>query len=388
LAQGSGANHALAVCPNARRALLAWGQNGTAQVGDGTHAERLVPLDISAFGSLAGALVSRVAAGAYHTLAVDSEGRVHAWGDNSFGQLGTPPGAPASRVADLVSGGSLAPGARVSRVAAGHGCSFAVTVGGEVHAWGHNIWGQLGNGTCADQASPVLVSSHGSLFGRCAADVAAGHCHALVVDTIGQVHAWGNNAAGQLGNNMAYARAVVPVNVACFGSLMGRAVLQVSAGYDFSVARDCEGHVHAWGRNQHGQVGNGTTEPVRVPEMVIGGSLAGQTGITHVSAGGHHCVALDASGHVHAWGRNAQGQVGAGEGEGAEAAAATVLSPVVCAGAAGAVVAVSAGAHHTLALDSSLRVLAWGSNAYGQLGTGDSVSQPAPVQGATLSIPV
>jgi alpha-tubulin suppressor-like RCC1 family protein len=129
----------------------------------------------------------------------------------------------------------------------------------------------------------------------------------------------------------------------------------------------------AWGQNLFRQLGDGTAQALSdVPVPVSNLQF-----VTAVSAGGLHSLALLANGTVMAWGSNGFGQLGDG----------TTLTrevPVAAQGLSG-VKAIAAGGHHSLALMSNGTVMAWGDNESGQLGTGNTIESevPVPVKGLT-----
>lgn len=133
----------------------------------------------------------------------------------------------------------------------------------------------------------------------------------------------------------------------------------LAAGERHTCALLGESHeVSCWGRNDAGQVGDGTTAPRLAPRRVALGAPA-----IAVAAGGAHSCAVLADGAVRCWGANGSGQV-----TGASSAAA-VASPAGTPVTSGAV-AVAAGATHTCALLATGAVRCWGENGAGQLGPG------------------
>jgi alpha-tubulin suppressor-like RCC1 family protein len=140
----AGGDHTCALM--ATGGVKCWGDNRYGQLGDGTHANRYVPVDLPALGRG----VSAVAAGSFHSCAV-AGGAVKCWGWNYYGQLGD--GTKTTWNDPVVANGVPAD---VSSIAAGdHAC--AVTGRGGVLCWGRNVSGQLGDGTTFDSASPVDV---------------------------------------------------------------------------------------------------------------------------------------------------------------------------------------------------------------------------------------
>jgi alpha-tubulin suppressor-like RCC1 family protein len=240
---------------------------------------------------------------------------------------------------------------------------------GHVLAWGRNDFGQLGNGTSTDASTPVRVRLPG---GTKVQQVRAGCDHTVALTSTGHVLAWGINGYGQLGNGSIASRDT-PVRVRI---PRGTKVTAVRAGCDFSLALTSRGGVLAWGDNIYGQLGNGTTTDSHVPVRV---DLPPGVRVTIVSAGDNFAVA-GAAGRpfaYFAWGANNLGQYG----NGSTAGSATPVSVIHTVRGPGHVHLASlfAGCGHTLALFSSGVMLAWGANAEGQLGNGTTSSSDAPV---------
>lgn len=145
-----------------------------------------------------------------------------------------------------------------------------------------------------------------------------------------------------------------------------------AAGGSHSVLSFPDGHVVAWGKGSQGQLGNGNHRSQRAPAAV-----PGLSGITMVAAGRAHTLARSADGRVYAWGANGSGQLGDGT-----VAARTRPVPVVL---LDDVVAVAAGRAHSLALTSEGRVFAWGANDQGQLGLGATIDATIPTEITALS---
>src|SRR5438552_10190818 len=121
----------------------------------------------------------------------------------------------------------------------------------------------------------------------------------------------------------------------------------------------------AWGSNQSGQLGNGSSgEDVDGAVLVRGRA-------TSVAAGANHSLALRPSGRVAAWGGNEAGQLGDGTTESSDL-------PQAVSGLSG-VTAIAAGAGFSLALLGDGTVRAWGNNEHGQLGTGNTTSNDVPM---------
>jgi serine protease len=145
---------------------------------------------------------------------------------------------------------------------------------------------------------------------------------------------------------------------------------KISAGYTHTIALKRDSTLWAWGDNDYGQLGDGSTTDRNAPVQIGTG-----TDWVSVSAGSYHTVALKSDGTLWAWGQNAFGQLGDGS--------TTDRNAPVQIGTGTDWVSVSAGSYHTAALKSDGTLWAWGYNDYGQLGDGSTTRRNAPVQVGT-----
>ena len=182
------------------------------------------------------------------------------------------------------------------------------------YAWGSNSYGQLGDSGGAGSSSnvPVAVTASGVLNGKTILSISTGSSHSLALCADGTVAAWGRNNYGQLGNG-SNIDSSFPVAVTQGGVLAGKTVVAVSAGFYHSLALCSDGTVACWGYNLYGQLGNntfGSAANSNVPVLVAASGVLNVKMVTSVVAGYYHNLALCSDGTVVAWGRNNSGQLG------------------------------------------------------------------------------
>jgi alpha-tubulin suppressor-like RCC1 family protein len=330
----------------------AWGSNSYGQLGNGTTTDSSTPVAVSLPG---GTTVTAIAGGIYHSLALTSSGQVLAWGYNLYGQLGNGTTTNSSTPVAV----SLASGTTITAIAGGGGHSLALTSSGQVLAWGDNYYGELGNGTTTNSSTPVAVSLPS---GTTVTAIAGGIYHSLALTSSGQVLAWGYNAYGQLGNGTT-TNSSTPVAISLPS---GTTVTAIAGGGDHSLALTSSGQVLAWGLNSSGQLGNGTTTNSSIPVQV---SLPSGTTVTAIAGGGSHSLALTSNGQVLAWGYNNYGELGNGTSFNSFSTPVAVSLP-----SGTSVTAIAGGSLHSLALTSTGQVLAWGRNLEGELGNGTTTT--------------
>jgi uncharacterized Zn-binding protein involved in type VI secretion len=185
--------------------------------------------------------VIAIVAGGFHSLALKRDGSLVGWGDTTFGVTQTPYGL-----------------SDVAAITTGYQFSVALKKDGTVWAWGDS----------SKHQSPAPTLSR-------ATAVSAGFAHALVLQSDSTVKAWGDNTNGQ---------STVPANLP--------KVIGIAAGGRHSLALLADSTVMGWGDNAAGQ----TTVPKSLRSVVA------------IAAGDGHSIALRKDGTVVVWGDNASNQ--------------------------------------------------------------------------------
>jgi len=297
--------------------------------------------------------LSMMAPAAFHTCGLGSGGVVYCWGRNSSGELGD--NTTFARLSPAAVGGSV----HFQSIVAGHSHTCGLDANGAAWCWGSNESGELGDGTTVNRLVPTLVSG-GHVF----ESIAGGQVHTCGLTAQGAAWCWGSNNAGRLGDGTTTNR---PTPVAVIGGLLFDSI---ELGIAYSCGLTAARLAYCWGYNGQGAVGDGTDTDRLEPAPVTGG-------LNFVSLGagvGSHICGVTSLGAVYCWGANSRGQLGNGLTDNTSSVPVRALLNEVA-------VKVVAGGGETCALIGTGAVWCWGSNGFGQLGTGTTSTESAvPVQ--------
>ncbi|XP_068082847.1 E3 ubiquitin-protein ligase HERC2 [Anabrus simplex] len=241
-----------------------------------------------------------VNSGGKHCLALSAEGEVYSWGEGDDGKLGHGNRSSCERPRVI----EALRGKEIIDIACGGAHSAAITCNREVYTWGKGRYGRLGHGDSEDQLKPKLVQA---LLGYQVIDIAcgSGDAQTLCITDDDNVWSWGDGDYGKLGRGGSDG-CKVPMKIE---SLAGLGVIKVECGSQFSVALTRSGSVYTWGKGDYHRLGHGTDDHVRRPRKVA--ALQGKK-IICIATGSLHCVACSDQGEVYTWGDNDEGQLGDG----------------------------------------------------------------------------
>ena len=259
-----GKNHILVVCNDG---VYAWGDDSYGQLGEGDIEDVLSPVRQHFFD---GKVVYKISCGDGHTIVACNDG-VYAWGDDSWGQLGTDDEDKVHYYRLNINSCYIGeksynsyPGKldleKVRNIVCGSQHTIAVCDDG-VYAWGENYEGQLGRGysgwdTYAHLPVKVDFFDEKKIFyffryitKKEVLKIYSGYYHTMAVCNDG-VYAWGENGCGQLGTGNTHDEPS-PVKLDFFD---GKEVYKIVCGYDHTMAI-CNDGIYAWGSNDEGQLG-------------------------------------------------------------------------------------------------------------------------------------
>jgi alpha-tubulin suppressor-like RCC1 family protein len=249
-----------------------WGDNSSGQLGDGTTEPSLTPVPVA--GGLSFRQISPTSG---HACGVTTEDLAYCWGwDWMAGENHLTPVPLPGEV-------------EFQRLALGGGpCGLGVD--NRVYCWGWNAYGQAGNGTTDDLATPTPVAG-----GRRFRQVSATGLHSCAINPYGVLFCWGWNESGQLGDGTRTDR-WVPTRVRA-GDLRFR---QVSTGYQYTCAVTTTDVAYCWGTNEYARLGNGTWNvSIDTPSSKVRGGIRFRS----VTAGNWHTCGIATSGTAYCWGK-------------------------------------------------------------------------------------
>jgi alpha-tubulin suppressor-like RCC1 family protein len=319
--------------------LWCWGGNYVGQIGDSSYVTRGQPVQI------AGPSWLSVSAGYEHACAIRADHALACWGTTPYGL-----GDDADHLEPTVIAGRA-----WSSVVIGWNHTCALELGtNAAYCWGDDIDGQLGDNSMTPETHPVAVSG-----GQTWSTVGSYFFSTCGIASTGDVECWGYGAIGQLGNGFT-ANELVPT--ATSPPLIAT---RLGVGEHHGCAIDTGGLLWCWGENTYGELGTGggdTLSPVQVSQANTPSTWL------DVAASRHTC-AIGADRSLWCWGRNDAGEVGNGM-------IGTEQPVPVQIGVATDWQQIAAGENHACGIRAGGSLWCWGGNSFGQLGLGESFTQP------------
>lgn len=346
------------------KSVKCWGSNEVGQLGQpselvGTGYPQVVPLE-TGFGAIA------IDAGYGHTCAANESGKVHCWGWNVYGQVGSATAGRFSATPVEIAGLS-----DVKALSLGEAHTCALQKNGVAKCWGNNSLGQFGNGVEAVnrgyQLTPSTVVELDTVQ-----SVASGYLFSCALLDDSTAKCWGNNEFNQLGNDAATSTQRFPSLIETNSGAPFASISQLALGYSHACVLSQVGTVHCWGDNEMGQLGNGSTVASASPKQIN----ALSTGVRSIAAGHAHNCAINSGGSVLCWGYNAFGQLGTGTNANKTTPNSAIFQEFL---PTNSVSSLALGRAHSCALLTDKTVKCWGNNDYGQLGDAQAEASLTPV---------
>ena len=336
-----GAEHTCALTSSGE--VWCWGRNSNGELGNGEMGTQITtPTRVPGIND-----ATLLAAGRRHTCVVRAGAALWCWGDNEFGQLGD--GTTSDRATPAVVPGVINP-----RVVAASDHTCALGDDG-VSCWGNNADGQLGDGSTVNRTSPVSATGTASSF-------ALGWSHTCV-QRDAEVWCRGASSLGELGDGSAGRLTPVAVDGV-------DAAVSIATTTSRSCAALSNGEVWCWGLHPHRWSSMPDADPRPSP-------IDGVSGAIQVGGFASNYCAVTASGEVRCWGNNSDGQLGDGTTNArSDASLVTGISNAS---------KVSVGFNFACAVLSDGAIRCWGRNSSGNFGDGTENDSSVPVPSVGLS---
>jgi uncharacterized repeat protein (TIGR02543 family) len=332
-------------------------------------------------------IISDISTGINHTLALNSDGLLFAWGNNGNGQLGLSRSdfyfSDQPRVVRI---NQMENDEKIISIAAGGNHSLIATNKGSVYSWGNNEFGQLGLASNSQSIVeiptkitfpssigtdiPIKVFATGYYYkiGGSNTDYFNNIQYSLALTNNGKVFSWGSNENYQLGDSTSIDKKN-PTLITFPGLLENEKVINISPGEKHVLALTSFGRVYAWGEGSYGELGAGSITRAKTPFRINFPMLNAEEKIVSISAGKQHSLVATSEGKLLAWGDNGENQLGlppqlVGYNK---RTLPEIVTPINLESNE-KINYVSAGTLHSTAMTNRNRVLTWGNNDSGQLG--------------------
>jgi alpha-tubulin suppressor-like RCC1 family protein len=394
LSISGGNGHSIMLCSNG--SVYTMGYNGNGQLGIGSTTSSIVPVrvvkgsqPISMNDGTYLKSIRQVDAGSgAHNVALACDSTVYAWGWNSQGQVGDNTNVDKNVPAHVLTGLQAHPSGflkGVIQVTAGNESSYALMSDGRVMSWGRNVNGDLGDGTTTQRTTPVYVKINSTTQLTNVVQVEGGDATGAALRVDGTVWMWGFNGNGQLGqNNTTSLSYATQVFMDAARTLPLTNIISISSGDTHVLALAADGTLWTWGGNWAGQLGinNGGANSLLPAVVQLSATGPAISGVTSISAGNRHSIAVMNDGTLKTWGGTGGGPAYLGQtGTGAGTSYPTTVPGL------SNIVEASDGDNWTFAVNNTGTIYAFGENtANGDLGL-NSTAATIPTPTAIPSLP-
>lgn len=277
-----------------------WGDDAYGQTGTGS-AGGPIREPVAVVGGLR---FEKITLGAAHTCGLTAAGRAYCWGSDLFGELGTGSADSVATRPQPVAGGLTF---RDLDAGSSHTCALAAD--GTPYCWGYARFGQLGPDAPTESCGAVLCGRRPARVSGVPAlrDLDAGGLHTCGLGRDGRTYCWGADLSGELGDGGTVDGEVSASAVAVSG---GVDLVALTLGEHDACGLAANGAAYCWGHGGYGELGNGTAGPTASSDVPLR-SAAGLT-FASLSAGMFHVCGVTPAGRAYCWGRNEAGQLGDG----------------------------------------------------------------------------
>ncbi len=271
---------------------------------------------------------------------------------------------------------------KLKKIVVNEQSTCAISRTGKIYCWGSGLYGQLGNGA-PFQLLPMEIDVSSLGITNNFKEISAGLYYYCAIHDSGKIYCWGQNDEGVMGNGNNSTDYATPVEVNMAGTGFTNDFKSLAAGLDIqwngtghACAIHSTGQLFCWGNNDNGKLGTGNMVDSATP-ILVNNSQFSSPEIIDVSAGHHHTCAIDSNEKLYCWGGNSFGALGNGN---AADQSLPVEVNVSSLGLTNNFKKVSAGASHTCALHTNNKAYCWGIGMFGMLGNGFDTNQLTPAE--------
>jgi alpha-tubulin suppressor-like RCC1 family protein len=268
---------------------------------------------------------------------------------------------------------------RIMDVVLGENHTMFLTHQGRVFTFGDNRYGQLGDGTNQDRFVPIEITQSFLLNqDETITKLFSGWGHSAAISSKNKVFTWGRNDSGQLGNDSNTHKDSPQDMTKHFELSLNETIITMSLGWGHSAALTSNSRLMTWGKNDSGQLGDGTTDNTNIPiDITNKFRVLEQDNIQKISLGSSHSGMLTSSGRIFMWGRNVYGQLG--DGSANSKSLPTEITENVTLNTNEKILDLVLGWGHSSITTSSNRIFMWGFNQFGQLGNQTNEDTRIPI---------
>ena len=311
--------------------------------------------------------IIEVSAGREHFIVRRSDDTTWAWGDGNVGGLGINATTRTVCTPTLVVGGRT-----FCQIVAGYYASAGVQTSDKLgFSWGDSSFGYGGRGNVTNVSSPVAITG-GYSYSKIVATSNPNALNMAALTVGGTAYAWGRNQFGEAGDGSTVTSKISPVPVCCNYSYC-----DIAARCGAFLGLNYLGNIYGWGSRSFGGLGDGTALPVCALQPVAACNASdGSNVYSRIAAGDLHVLVINATGKAFAFGLNSTGQLG-------DNTTASKCTPTAVCGNL-SFCRIAAGINFSFGITTGGTAYAWGANTNGNLGFGDlRASEITPVSVCT-----
>ncbi|MGD9605375.1 MAG: InlB B-repeat-containing protein, partial [Bacilli bacterium] len=375
----NGGYHIIALSESGQ--VFAWGYNNYGQIGDGTNTSRKTPVEItSRFNLLGDEQIVQVYAGTLHSMAITNFGKIFTWGLNTSGQIGDGTLSSKNSPVNITANVKLQPSETIDLAFVFTNSNYIKTTQGRIIAWGSDSNYKLGAGYYINVPYPHDITFRfGLASGEEVIQLVDGISHSLALTSLGRIFVWGSDSGyGVFASGSAYAYNL-PVEITSKFTLNeGETITSIYSQYSCSFAITSDNRIFGWGYNSYGELGNGTTTKYDYPLDLTSVWSALDGDVVKIMSSRDFTAVLTSNDSVYTWGRNNVGQLG--DGTTTNRLTMQNITNNIALNEGEIVVDLygSPNASLVYVLTSDGRIFRWGFNSDGVLGDGTIINQTTP----------